>query len=227
MLSGSAVPALCDAVDCSLPGSPVHGVLQARVLEWFAASFSTSDMVGCVCPVTQLCPTLCSPTDCAPRPPLSMEFSRQEYWSGLPFPTPGDLPSSGMEPTSLVSLALAGIFFTTGATWEPKHCNSSQIQTPFWLLGSLCITGLLHTSPCYHSHTYVPPSICLPSPLFTQLSLTIHTPTVPPINIPPLPIIHTICPHHSHVSHYSHTFPTIHTLPNQILQIPIQCISTG
>jgi len=42
-----------------------------------------------------------------------MEFSRQEYWSGEPFPSPGDLPDSGIEFTSLVSPALAGRFFTT------------------------------------------------------------------------------------------------------------------
>ena len=45
--------------------------------------------------------------------PLSMGFSRQEDWSGLPFPTPEDLPNPGMEPSSLVSLALTGGFFTT------------------------------------------------------------------------------------------------------------------
>ena len=44
---------------------------------------------------------------------LSMEFSRQEYQNRLPFPTPGDLPNPGVESTSLVSPALAGIFFTT------------------------------------------------------------------------------------------------------------------
>ena len=45
--------------------------------------------------------------------PLSMGISRQEDWSGFPFPTPGGLPDPGIEPTSLVSLALAGGFFTT------------------------------------------------------------------------------------------------------------------
>ena len=45
--------------------------------------------------------------------PLSMEFSRQEYWSRLPFPTPGDLLNPGMEPMPLVSPALADGFFTT------------------------------------------------------------------------------------------------------------------
>ena len=44
-----------------------------------------------------------------------MGFSRQECWSGLPFPTPGDLPNTGMEPMSLASLGLAGRFFTTVA----------------------------------------------------------------------------------------------------------------
>ena len=51
----------------------------------------------------------------ARQAPLSMGFSRQEYWSGLPCPPPGDLPHPGMEPTSP---ALAGGFFTTSATWE-------------------------------------------------------------------------------------------------------------
>ena len=46
--------------------------------------------------------------DCSRQAPPSMEFSRQEYWSGLPFPTPGDLPDPGIEPMSFTSLALAG-----------------------------------------------------------------------------------------------------------------------
>ena len=47
-----------------------------------------------------------------------MGFSRQEYWSGWPFPPPGDLPDPGTEPVSLSSPALAGGSFTTSATWE-------------------------------------------------------------------------------------------------------------
>ena len=49
-----------------------------------------------------------------------MGFSRQEHWSGLPFPSSGDLPDPGMEPTSLASPALASRFFTTRATWEAQ-----------------------------------------------------------------------------------------------------------
>ena len=47
----------------------------------------------------QSCPTLCYPMDCS-LPGSSVEFSRQEYWSGLPFPSPEDLPNPGMEPRS-------------------------------------------------------------------------------------------------------------------------------
>ena len=62
-----------------------------------------------------LCATLCT---VARQAPLSVGFSRQEYWSGLPCPPPEDLPDPGIEPTCLASPALAGRFFTTAATWE-------------------------------------------------------------------------------------------------------------
>ena len=48
----------------------------------------------------QLCSTLCDPSDCSTTAPLSMGFPRQEYWSGLPFPSPGDLRDPGMESAS-------------------------------------------------------------------------------------------------------------------------------
>ena len=54
--------------------------------------------------------------------PLSTGFSRQEYWSGLPCPPPGDLPDSGIEPAVLTSCALAGRLFTTSATWKSITC---------------------------------------------------------------------------------------------------------
>ena len=53
----------------------------------------------------------------ARQAPLSMEFSRQEYWSELPCPSPGDLPNPGIEPPSLRSPALADGFFSTDTTW--------------------------------------------------------------------------------------------------------------
>ena len=61
-------------------------------------------------------------TVACPAPP-TMEFSRQKYWSGLPCPSPGDLPDPGIEPVSLTSPALAGRFFTTSAPWEALSCS--------------------------------------------------------------------------------------------------------
>ena len=67
------------------------------------------------CSVTQFCPTLCNPC----QAPLSMEFSRQEYWSGLPFPAPGHLLDPGIEHMSPTTPALAGGFFTTEPPGKP------------------------------------------------------------------------------------------------------------
>ena len=59
-----------------------------------------------------------TPWTVARQASLSMGFSRQEYWSGLPCPPPGDLPDPGIEPMSLKAPTLGGGFFTTSATWE-------------------------------------------------------------------------------------------------------------
>ena len=68
--------------------------------------------------VAHSCPTV-TPWSVARQASLSMEFSRQEYWSGLPFPTLSDLLDPGIEPTPLTSPALAGDFFTV-ATREAQ-----------------------------------------------------------------------------------------------------------
>ena len=60
------------------------------------------------------------PWTVAHQAPLSMGFSRQEYWSGLPCPPPGAPPEPGIKPRSLMSPALASGFFTTNATWEAQ-----------------------------------------------------------------------------------------------------------
>ena len=74
----------------------------------------------CVCAkLLQSCLTLCDPMDyIACQAPLSKGFSKQEYWSGLPFPLSENLPDSVIIPVSLRSSALAGGFFNTRATWE-------------------------------------------------------------------------------------------------------------
>ena len=65
-----------------------------------------------------------TPWTVAHQVPLSMEFSRQEYWSGLPFPTPRDLPDLGIEPMSPVSPALADRFFTTEPLRKPIYIHT-------------------------------------------------------------------------------------------------------
>ena len=61
-----------------------------------------------------------TPWTVACQVPLSVEFSRKEYWSRLPLPPPGDLSDPGIKPKSLVPPALAGGFFTTSVTWEAQ-----------------------------------------------------------------------------------------------------------
>ena len=63
--------------------------------------------------------------------PLSMEFFRQEYWSGLPFPPQGDLPDPGIQPTSPGSPALAGGFFTTAPPGKPLY-NLLRLLAEFY-----------------------------------------------------------------------------------------------
>ena len=79
---------LCDPIDGSPPGSSVHGILQARALEWVAISFSNAwkwkVKVKSLSRV-RLCAT---PQTAAHQAPPSLGFSRQEHWSGLPFPSP-------------------------------------------------------------------------------------------------------------------------------------------
>ena len=83
-------PTLCDAIDSSPPGSTVPGILQVRTLTWVAISFSNAWKwkVKSENEVAQLCPTLCDPMDCSLPGFSAMGFSRQEYWSVLPLPSP-------------------------------------------------------------------------------------------------------------------------------------------
>ena len=99
--------------------------------------------------------------DLARQAPLSMGFSRQEYWRGLPCLPPGDIVNPGIKPWSLMSPALAGRFFTTSATWEPP----SEGHRP-WDLGSTCLysvhfwskglTWPLARCPAYSEQIYLP-----------------------------------------------------------------------
>ena len=77
-----------------------------------------------------------------------MGFSRQEYWSGLPCLSPGDLPDSGIEFASLMPPAWAGRFFTTSATWEANgFYPEARIKQP---LGKEVLTALPRTASGWH-----------------------------------------------------------------------------
>ena len=83
--------------------------------------------------------------------PLSMGFSRQEYWSGLPCPPPGDRPNPGIIPTSLMSLALAGEFFHTSSTWEVPCGEKANVNAgPVCSVASVVSNSLWTLWPVAH-----------------------------------------------------------------------------
>ena len=125
-------PTLCDPMDCRRflrpPLSPGVCSNSCPSSRWcyLTISFSESpfsfgpNLSQGACVLSQFSHVWFFETPCtiAHQAPLSMGLSRQEYWSGLPYPPPGDLPDPGIEPASLLSPALAGRLFTTRATWE-------------------------------------------------------------------------------------------------------------
>ena len=81
----------------------------------------------------QSCLTVVTPWTVAHQAPLSMGFSRQEYWSGLPCLPLGDLPDPGIKPASLSSPALAGRFFTISATYEAMWLRKKEDFLVIWI----------------------------------------------------------------------------------------------
>ena len=121
--SESEVAQLCrtlsDPMVCRPPGSSVHGIFQARVLEWGAIKSSLEYLkhlflLSFSCQV--ITNSFATPWTVTYQAPLSMGFPRQDYWSGLPCPSPRDLPDPG---TEAASPALPGVFFTTEPPGKP------------------------------------------------------------------------------------------------------------
>ena len=81
-------PTLCDPTDGSPPGSPVPGILQARTLEWVAITFSNAWKLKVKVKSFSRVRLVATPWTAALQAPPSMGFSRQEYWSGVPLPSP-------------------------------------------------------------------------------------------------------------------------------------------
>ena len=124
------------------------------MVSFFISIISNPTPVKC-CPFISLCVFSCfshvqlfaTPWAIDHQAPLSMECSRQEYWSGFPFPPPGDLPHPRIKPSSPVSPALAGEFFTTSATFSPTVQFSSVAQ----LCPTLC-DPMNCSMPCLPVH---------------------------------------------------------------------------
>ena len=85
-------PTLCDPIDGSPLGSSVPGILQARILEWVAISLSNAWKWKVKVKSLSRIQLLATPWTAAYQAPPSMGFSRQEYWSGVPLPSPGSDP---------------------------------------------------------------------------------------------------------------------------------------
>ena len=163
-----------DRMDLSSPGSSIHGILQARILEWVAIPFSkgsswTRDQTSVSCIAGRFFFNCLSFHACVQslfshvwifvtlwtvphQTPLSLGFSRQESWSWLPCPPPGDLPNPGIDQVSLTSPALAGRFFTTGATWQAHlSLQGSPINITDLLLNNICFNyDLLSHIPWFY-----------------------------------------------------------------------------
>ena len=88
----------------------------------------------CVCLVAHLCLTLGNPMDCSP--PLSMGFSRSEYWSGLPFPPSGDLPDPGIKPHLLHLLHCQGNSLPLVPSGKPQFCVCIMLKS---MSNTLCV----------------------------------------------------------------------------------------
>ena len=113
-------PTLCDPIDGSLPGSPIPGILQARTLERVAISFSNAWKWKVKVKSPSRVRLLATPWTAAYQAPPSMGFSRQEYWSGVPLPSPGSSQTSDQIQVSCI----AGGFFTdwdTREAWVTWH----------------------------------------------------------------------------------------------------------
>ena len=125
-------PTLCDPIDGSPPGSPVPGILQARTLEWVAISFSNAwKWKVKVKSLSRVRPSATPWTEAYQTPP-SMGFSRQEYWSGVPLPSPLKLSYYDASSFLLFNLSVKDYFFERLLLLQscPTLCNPIDGSPP-------------------------------------------------------------------------------------------------
>ena len=152
---------------------------QTRLLDTWARSSHSSQLLyvlSCFSPV-QLFTTPCTAVHQAP---LSMAFSRQEYWSGLPHPPSGNLPKPGIKPMSFTFLVLAGVFFTTlpgklQVNLKVKVCSVvSDSWWPLWTVAHQAPLSMEFSRKEYWRGLPFPPPGDLPNPGTGPRSPVLH-----------------------------------------------------
>ena len=134
-------PTLCDTIDISPSGSPVPGILQARILEWVAISFSNAwkwkvkvKSLSCVWPSA-------IPWTAAFQAPPSMGFSRQEYWIGVPLPSPSLLTTSSQRFSPMfITVDFIILYFTFRSMnlLKVNFCVSCEIRVELIFFSYTC-----------------------------------------------------------------------------------------
>ena len=131
-------PTLCDPIDGSPPGSPIHGILRARTLEWVAISFSNAWKRKVKVKSLSRVRLLVTPWTAAYQALPSMGFSRQEYWSGVPSPSPSILPRNEISGpnhyTVLNNLRNSQTVFQS--VWTILHSHQQCMKVP---ISSMCV----------------------------------------------------------------------------------------
>ena len=126
-------PTLCDPIDSSPPGSPIPGILQARTLEWVAISFSSAWKWNVKVKSLSRVRLLATPWTAAYQAPPSMGFSRQEYWSGVPLPSPTTI-----------------LYGSLNLLYMPMCCFSLSSCLPSWCSWEMLISvAVTHWSSVY------------------------------------------------------------------------------
>ena len=121
---------LCNPIDSSPPGSPIPGILQARTLEWFAISFSNAWKWKVKVKSLSRVRLLATPWTAAYQAPPSTGFSRQEYWSGVPLPSP-KLSGRGLKTASWMHKCFTFYQYPKGdQSWVFNGRTDVEAETP-------------------------------------------------------------------------------------------------
>ena len=141
---------LCDPIDGSPPGSSIPGILQARTLKWVAIAFSNAwkwKVKGKSLSRVQL---LATPWTAAYQAPPSMGFSRQEYWSGVPLPSPSIMLGTRNTSVDKVNMTLNHRHHHSTITLPWVNLDDFHLVAPSW---RLCVFSNLHSKMLYETDT--------------------------------------------------------------------------